>query len=436
MAIYNLISFFGIFVFIFIAWLFSFNRRKINWRAIFWGLSLQFLFALFVFQFSLGPAIFKFINEVVIKMLSFARDGMYFVFGRLALPPNTIGPSGEESLGFILVFQSLPAVIFFSTLMAILYQMGVMQKVVRAFAFIFTKLMNISGAEALCTSSNIVVGIESVFTIRPYINDMTVSELCTILTAGMATVASTVMAVYVSFLYQKFPTIAGHLISASILSAPATIVISKLICPEESIPKTLGKVVEVDYERSSNIIEAIIKSANEGVKLIVGIVALLLSFLGLLSMINWFIIILGRELGKFLNIPMELSLEKIFSFIYYPFSFLMGVPLEDIGKVSFLLGERTILTELVSYQHLAKFINEGIITNQRSIVIVSYALCGFAHIASLAIFVGGISALAPKRIKDLTKVGFRALIGATLACLMTAAIAGIFATASSAIMKF
>ena len=437
MDIYNLISFLGIFVFMVVAWVFSRNRRNINWRVVFWGGVLQLLFALFIFHIPVGLFLFNWINAAVVKVLSFANSGMYFVFGPLAIPPGATGPAGEKSIGFILAFQALPAVIFFSSLTALLYHLGIMQRIVKAFAFIFTRLMRVSGAEALCTSTNIVMGIESVFTIRPYIEEMTRSELCMILTAGMATIASTVMAVYVGFLYHEFPTIAGHLVSASILSAPASIIMSKLLYPEDGHPKTLGKMVEAHYEKSSSWVEAIIKGSGEGVKMVVGIVALLLAFLGLLAMVNWFITFLGHKIGAFFGIPLHLSLQKILSFIYYPFSLLMGVPFSDIARVSNLLGERTIVTELVSYQHLAQYISNGELINPRSIILTSYALCGFAHIASLAIFVGGTASLAPRRAKDLAGLGFRALFAATLACLMTGAVAGVFISAGSTpILKF
>jgi CNT family concentrative nucleoside transporter len=201
---------------------------------------------------------------------------------------------------------------------------------------------------------------------------------------------------------------------------------SKLLYPEDKHPKTLGQVVAVHYEKPSSWVEAIIRASEEGVKMVVGIVALLLSFLGLLTMANWFIAVLGRWIGASFGVPLNLSLEKILSFLYYPLTFMMGVPIGDIPKVSLLLGERTIVTELVSYQHLAQYISSGVLTNPRSVIITTYALCGFSHIASLAIFVGGIAALAPKRAKDLAQVGFRALFAATLACLMTGAVAGIF----------
>jgi CNT family concentrative nucleoside transporter len=437
MNIYNLISFLGIFSLIFVAWVFSKNRRNINWRVVFWAVALQLLFALFIFLLPIGAFLFNWINDIVVKILSNAFAGMYFVFGPLSITPGATGPAGEKSLGFILAFQALPAVIFFSSLIALLYHIGLMQKVIKVFTFIFTKLMKISGAESLCAASNIVVGIESAFTIRPYIEDMTQSELCTILTAGMATIASTVMAIYVGFLYGEFPTIAGHLISASILSAPAAIVSSKVLYPEEEKPLTLGQVVEAHYEKASNWVEAIIRGSTDGVKLCVGIIALLLSFLGLLALVNWLILVLGHRVGGFFGVSLDLSLQKILSIFYYPLTFMMGVPAEDIAKVSILLGERTIVTELVSYQHLSQYVASGVLSNPRSIIITTYALCGFSHIASLAIFVGGISALAPKRARDLARLGFRALFAATLACLMTGAVAGVFIRASSTtILKF
>lgn len=426
MSRYNIISFVGIFCLMLMAWVLSSDRRNVNWRVIFWGVALQLLFAFFIFRIKQGMALFYWINNVVVKILSFAHAGLYFVFGPLALSPGAVSAAGEKSLGFILAFQALPLAIFFSSLMALLYHLGIMQKIIKGFSWIFTRLMRISGAESLCTSSNIAVGIESVFTIRPYIAEMTRSELCMLLTSGMATIASTVLGVYVGVLKKEFPTIAGHLVSASMLSAPAAIVMSKLIYPEDGKPLTLGYVVAAHYEKSSNWIEAIIRGSHDGVRLVVGIVALLISFLGLLAMCNWVMGVFGNTLGKIVGFPLEISLQKLLTYVYYPFSAFMGVPPYDIPKVSALLGERTIVTELVSYQHLVALIRSGELANPRSIVIATYALCGFSHIASLAIFVGGGAVLAPRRAKDLAQLGFRALYAATLACLMTGAVAGVF----------
>jgi CNT family concentrative nucleoside transporter len=330
---------------------------------------------------------------------------------------------GETSPGFILAFQALPSIIFFSSLVSLLYYLNIVPAVIKVFAKVFTYLMRISGAEALCASSSIFVGIESALTVRPYIQEMTRSELCTVLTAGMSTIASTVLAFYVGFLHKEFPAIAGHLISASVISAPAAIMMSKLVVPETETPRTLGVRVQAAKDgRSTTWIESIINGANDGMKLCVGIVALLLAFLGLLSMCNWMLGLIGAEL-----FGVGLSLQLILKFFYYPLAMIMGVPLQDAGTVASLLGERTIATEVVAYQHLNQFIQAGTLTNPRSITIASYALCGFAHIASLAIFVGGYSALAPSRARDLAQLSFRALYAATLACLMTGCVAGLFA---------
>lgn len=413
----NLISLVGMFGLILLAWLGSNNRRVINWRVIVWGVILPLVFGFFIFQVSAGHNLFIIVNNGVDKILSFAKEGMVFLFGPLALSPGETG-----SLGFILAFQALPTIIFFSALMALLYYIGLMSPIIKGFSWLFTKLMRISGAESLYVSSNIFVGVESAFTVRPYLARMTNSELCTILTMGMGSVASTVLALYTAILKPQFGMIAGHLVSASIMAAPISILISKLILPETQTPETLGLSVNEKYDKPANWIEAIIQGANEGVRLCVGIVALLLAFLGLLAMVNW---ILGATVG--------ISLQQILGYLFYPLTVLMGVPIEDVPIVSQLLGERVIVTEFVAYQDLAKHIQNGVISS-RSMVIATYALCGFAHIASLAIFVGGTAALVPERAKDIARVGFRALIAATITCLVLGAIAGIFFTDADTIL--
>lgn len=419
----RLISLFGLFFLMFLAWAASRDRKYVNFRLILTGLLFQCLFALIVFRAPAGVVVFSWLNDVALKVISFAKEGMYFVFGPLAVSPGETGPMGEASLGFILAFQALPSIVFFSSLVSALYYFNIIPTLIRVFARIFTYLMRISGAESLCASSNIFVGVESAVTIRPYIQDMTASELCTVLTAGMGTIASTVLAVYVGFLHAEFPSIAGHLISASVISAPAAIIMSKLVVPETEIPKTLGISVEVERDRRSTTwIESIINGANDGMKLCVGIITLLLAFLGLLSMCNSILGYIGCKV-----FGASLSLQLVLKYLYFPLTIIMGVPLHDAGHVATLLGERTIATELVSYQHLNQLIHDGVLTDAKSITIASYALCGFAHIASLAIFVGGYSALAPKRAKDLAQLGFRALYAATLACLMTGCVAGLFA---------
>ena len=426
MESYNLVSLAGIFILLGFAWLCSSNRRILNWQLILWGVGLQLLFALFIFQVPAGARIFLFINNVVVKVLNSATAGTRFLFGRLALPPGTVDESGETSLGFILAFQALPTVIFFAALVGALYYLKMIPWLIRGFAQVFTRLMRLSGAESLCVSSNIFVGIESSLTIRPHLNEMTRSELCTILAAGMGTIASSMMAIYVFILQSEFPTIAGHLVSASILAAPGAVVMAKILLPEDEVPTTLGKKIEPHYEQENNLIEAIINGANNGVRLLVGIVALLLAFLGLVALMDLFLGIVGGWLNGWLNWRVDFSLRGLLGYVFYPFTLIIGVPPSDAGPIARIIGERTVLTEVQSYRDLAKLLAQDVLKHPRSAVITTYALCGFAHVASLAIFVGGIAALAPKRTKDLSELGFRALLAATLGCLMTAAVAGTF----------
>ena len=435
MDLYNLISFLGLFLFLFLAWAISENRRSINFRTVIAGLGLMLLFAFFIFLFPYGPKVFLFLNNVFLVFLNASGAGAEFLFGTLALPPGTVDAGGAKSLGFILAFQVFPVIIFFSAIMSVLYFYGIMQKVIKGFSSVFTKFMQVSGAESLVVASNIFVGIESAFTVRPYINNMTRSELCMILTAGMATVSSSVMGLYVFILQGEFPTIAAHLISASLLSAPATIIISKILVPETESAETAGLNVDPSYKRESGVIEAVIKGSEGGVRMIVGIAALLVAVLGILKLLDLGTVNIGHYINLFLNIDVDWSLKSLLGYAFYPFTLMIGIPFDDALKISGVIGERLVLTEVVSYQDLAKLIKDGEITNKMTIVVTSYALCGFAHFASMAIFVGGISALAPKRTSDIAKLGIKALIAATIACLITACIAGIFYTPDFALFS-
>jgi CNT family concentrative nucleoside transporter len=416
------------------AWLFSANRRVINWRVIVWGCLLQLLFALFIFVVPAGAEAFRFINDALVKVIDVASAGTKFIFGRLALPPGTTNEWGEKSLGFIFAVQVLPQIIFFASLMAVLYYIGLMSWIVRLFAKIFTKLMRVSGAESLCTASNIFVGIESATTIRPYLEKMTRSELCTILTAGMATIASTVLAIYILILQKQFPTIAGHLVSASFLSAPAAIIMSKIMLPETETPETLGMDVHPYYERESSLIESIINGANAGLKLAVGVVALLIAFLGLVALIDFIFTGAGVRINEIAGVNIDWSLKGLLGYVFYPFTLIIGVPPADAFEISKIIGERAIVTETKSYMDLAVLISKGALRHPRSAFLATYALCGFAHVASLAIFVGGTAALVPERTSDLSAVGPRALLAATLACLMTASVAGTFFNGGSILL--
>ena len=431
---YHLVSLTGVVALAGIAWLCSQNRSIVNGRLIFWGMTLQLFFALFIFVLPAGRTFFLFINDGVVAVLKSAMAGPEFVFGRLALPPGAVGEGGETSLGYFLAFQGLPTVIFFAALVGALYYLRILPLIIRGFAFVFSKLMRISGAESLSASSNIFVGVESALVVQPHLKDMTRSELTTVLTAGMATIASTVLALYVFYLQDLLPTIAGHLVSASFLSAPAAVVMSKLIVPETEQPKTLGVSVKPHYEREENLIVAIINGAWSGLRLLGGIITLLIAFLGIMALIDLILGGVGGVVNQWFGWSFEWSLTGFLGYVFYPFALLLGIPPADALEVARLLGERPIATEVAAYQHLADLLANGELVHPRSAIICSYALCGFAHVASLAIFVGGVGALAPERVKDLSRLGFRALLAATLACLMTGAVAGVFYTSGSILL--
>ena len=433
MDVYNLVSFAGIFVLVGFAWILSADKKNMNFKVIIWGIALQILFALFIFVVPAGSRVFLVVNDVVVKVLDSASAGAEFVFGPLAVPPGAQSETGEKSIGFILAFQAFPTIIFFSALIAILYYFRIMPLIIRAFAYVFTKLMRISGAESLVAASNIFVGIESALTVKPYLGRMTQSELCTILTAGMATIASNVLAFYVFSLEPQFPRIAGHLVSASLLSAPAALVMSKIIFPESGSPETLGVHVRPFYEKENSLFEAIINGANAGVKMIVGIAALLIAVVGLVALVDLFLSTLGTWV---FGLETQLSLKAIFGYIFYPVTLILGVPVSDAGEVSRIIGERLIVTEVVAYKDLATALEQNLLHYKRSAVITTYALCGFAHLASMAIFVGGVCALAPDKTRNVAAVALRALLAATLACLMTACVAGTFFTEGKASILF
>lgn len=431
---YNLVSAGGVFILIFFSWLFSAYRKQVNMRVIVCGLALQCVCAVFIFCVPMGVQFFLFMNKCVVMLLNASSAGTEFVFGRLALSPGTVNQQGESSLGFFLAFQGLPTIIFFSSLMAILYFYNIIPVVIRFFSRIFGAVMKVSGAESLVAASNIFVGIESAFTVRPHLNTMTRSELCTVLSAGMATVASNVLALYVYSLRAQFPNIAGHLVSASLLSAPAALMMSKILLPETEQPKTLGVVVAMEYEKENSVFEAVINGAQAGAKMIVGIAAVLIAVLGLVAVCDLLLSSVGSMMHALFAVQGEWSLKGVCGYVFYPFTLVMGVPFADTGVIAKIIGERIIVTEVVAYQDLARVLQAGGLVHPRSAVIATYALCGFAHVASLAIFVGGLSALAPTRVCDIAQVAPRALCAATLACFLTACIAGIFFTNSSLLL--
>jgi CNT family concentrative nucleoside transporter len=416
----------GFFVFAGLAWLLSNNRRRVSGKTVAWGLGLQLLIGLLVFRLPGAQRLFLWLNDAVLALLNVTKSGTAFLFGPLAAAPGEPG-----SVGFILIFQVLPVAIFFSAFTAALYHLRLLQLVVRLFARVFHRAMRISGAESLCGASNIFVGIESALVIRPYLDKMTRSELLTVLTTGMATVASSTLGIYVASLSGLFPQIAGHLLSASVISIPAAVVVTKLLLPETEVPETLAQVPPEDAAaRSGNLMSAIIQGAMDGLKLAAGISALLIAMLGLVALVDKLLAWPSAWLG----LAEPLSLVKILGWVFYPLAALLGIARADIAEAAQLLGGRVMLTEVVSYQSLAQLIATGQLTDPRTVVILSYALCGFAHVASMAIFVGGTAALAPARRDDLASLGWRALLAATLATLMTGCVAGIFSTGQGVLL--
>jgi concentrative nucleoside transporter, CNT family len=451
---YRLVSFIGMLVLVAIAFLISNNKKRVSFRILILGIALQVFFAIIILpnsplnraikgslgtETAPGEVFFAAMNDAVIKLLSFAEDGSRFVFGNLVYNQVPVmmptGPDGRLSAtagavaqtGAYFAFNVLPTIIFFSSLMAVLYYLGVMQKVVAFFAKIMEKFLGTSGAETLSASANIFVGqTEAPLVVRPYVNDMTVSELMVVMVGGFATVAGGVMAAYVGMLKDYFPDIAGHLISASIMSAPAAIVMAKLMYPETEVPKTLGGV-KIKLPRTNvNIIDAAASGAGTGLTLALNVGAMLLAFIALISMANFLIEQFGYLLDLIFGITTNLSLDIILGWVFSPLAWVMGVPWADCETVGRLLGEKMAINEFVAYASLANLLESGAQLHERSIVIATYALCGFANFSSIAIQIGGIGGIAPQRRHDLARIGFKAMIGGTLAAFMTGTIAGIF----------
>ncbi|MDA2934650.1 nucleoside permease nupX, partial [Acidobacteria bacterium AH-259-D05] len=417
----NLISFLGLLVLGGLAWAVGGFRRPIAWRTIFGSGVLMLALGGLVFLLPQTRVLLLAVNDLVVALLTASLVGSEFLFGPLALNPGATTAAGEPSVGFILAAQVLPAVIFFAALMAACYHLGLIQPVIRMFGRLFKKTLQLSGAEALAGSSNIFVGIESAMTIRPYLTGMTRSELLTLLTCAMSTVASTTLALYVFFLKDVFPQIAGHLISASVLSIPAAALVSKLILPETDRPETLGSLPPIaESQRHGNIMAALSAGSWDGLKLAAGIATLLIAVLGLVGILDLVLAKLTAPLEVWLGQP--LTLERILGWIFTPLAWLLGLEGSDLSGAAQLLGKRIILTEVVAYQQLGEMATAQTLS-PRALLVLSYALCGFAHVASVGIFVGGITALVPSRRNDLTALAFRALVGSTLATLMTGALA-------------
>ncbi len=417
----NLYSLLGCAVLILLGWASSTNRRRISWPTVGIGLLMMAGIGTIVFWVPAFRSVLLWLNNAVNTLLAASTEGSKLVFGSLA------DGSDPKGLGYILAFQVLPAVVFFSVITSLLYHVGFLPWLVRLTARLVHRGLRLSGAEALSTASNTFLGIESALIVRPFLDQMTRSELMMVLTAGLASIASTVLALYVSFLHSTFPYIAGHLISASVLSIPAAVIMSKLTVPEDGTPATMGRIPEIDsYIGSRHWMGSIVWGANEGVKLAVGIGALLIGLRGLVALLD---LLLGSG-SAWMTMAItghetRVTLTNVLTWIAYPLILCLGLDPSEWPIAAHLIGERWLLTEVIAYQDLAEFASRNALS-ARGLLVLSYALCGFTHVASVAIFVGGTAALAPSRRDDLAALSWRSLWAATLATLLTGAMAGVF----------
>lgn len=437
----------GILFLIGIAFLFSNNKKNINWRLVLSGLGIQAILAILLIKgdvlgsfFSpLGwpKEFFRWISSLFVLVLNFTTEGALFVFGDLAKAPGS-----ENSLGFFFAFQVLPTIIFFASLMSVLYYLGIMQRIVQGMAWVMAKLMGTSGAESLSCTANIFVGqTEAPLMIKPFLKGMTKSEVLTIMTGGMATIAGGVMAAYIQILSQSFADSMGmeinearlmfatHLLGASVMAAPAALLLSKIIFPETKIPETKGNVKVKVEKNSSNVLEAAASGASDGLSLALNVGAMLIAFIALIALINYMLEgfgslvglneILLSQYGKPLNLQLVLGLVLQFVAVG------IGVPWESAVQFGSLIGSKIVLNEFVAYFEMSNLIAAKELINDKAIVMATYALCGFANFSSIAIQIGGLSPLAPERKSDFAQLGLKAVLGGTLSTLMTATLAGI-----------
>ncbi|MBJ6978623.1 MULTISPECIES: nucleoside transporter C-terminal domain-containing protein [unclassified Luteimonas] len=415
---------FGLAVLIGITWLFSNNKGRVDWKLVVTGVTLQIAFAALVLLVPGGREVFDWLGQLFVRVLGFVNAGSEFIFGSLM---------DVSTYGFIFAFQVLPTIIFFASLMAVLYHFGVMQLVVRAMAWAITKVMRVSGAETTSVCASVFIGqTEAPLTVRPYISRMTESELITMMIGGMAHIAGGVLAAYVGMLGAGDPAqqafYAKHLLAASIMAAPATLVIAKILIPETGEPLTRGTVKMEVENTTSNVIDAAAAGAGDGLKLALNIGAMLLAFIALIAMINAPLTWLGDVTGVAAAIGKPTDLSAIFGYVLAPVAWLIGVPWSDAGTVGSLIGQKVVINEFVAYLQLADIVNgrvEGVSLSDEGRLIATYALCGFANFSSIAIQIGGIGGLAPDRRQDLARFGLRAVLGGTIATLMTATIAGV-----------
>ncbi|HEV7489967.1 MAG TPA: nucleoside transporter C-terminal domain-containing protein [Rhodanobacteraceae bacterium] len=420
---------FGLAVLVGIAFVFSNNKRAVSPKLVLSGVALQLVFATLVLKLPFGRDVFNAIATGFVKLLDFVRVGSEFIFGTL---------TDTTKFGFVFAVQVLPTIIFFASLTGVLYHLGIMQRIVRGMAWIITKVMNVSGAETTSVCASVFIGqTEAPLTIKPYLERMTQSELMTVMIGGMAHIAGSVMAAYVGLLGGDDPVqkqfFAKHLLTASVMAAPATLMLAKILVPETQEPLTRG-TVKLDVERTTaNVIDAAATGAGDGLRLALNVGAMLLAFIALIALVNSPIQWLGdlawgdgASINAWLSAsagrPVDLSLQTIFGWILAPLAWLIGVPWQDANLVGSFIGEKVVVNEFVAYVDMSKHLDQ---LTRQSQLIATYALCGFANFSSIAIQIGGIGGLAPNRRADLARLGLRAVLGGSLATFMTATIAGV-----------
>jgi concentrative nucleoside transporter, CNT family len=417
-------SFFGLFGMVGLAWLMSEGKRQVPWRVVIWGMLLQLGFGLVVLSPQAQVLFFTYVDSGVRTLIGFSERGADFAFQTVD-PHYVTGPDGAQKFyaGHIspplktFAFWILPSIIFFSSLMAVSYHLGLMQKIVHGMAWLMFRTMGTSGAETLSTAANVFLGqTEAPLLVKPFLARMTRSELFCVMLGGFANTAGGVLAAYVGFLHDV-PGIAGHLVTSSILSAPATLVIAKVMIPEREVPETANSMGLNDERPDGNVMAAAARGASEGMQLAINVAAMLIAFVALMAMADW-------ALGLIPVMGAPLSLSRALGWCFTPLAFLMGIPWDEAGAVGRLLGEKLVLTEFIAYVHLGALQASANPLSERSAVIASYALCGFANFASVGIQLGGIGPLAPHRSNELAALSFRAMLGGSLATFMTACVAG------------
>jgi len=416
-----------------VAWLMAEDRKRIPWRVVLWGLGLQLALGFLVLRTPAGAAFFEGMNQVVRAVLGFATEGGRFIFGDLVGDYIPVGegepgngpftPTGNTwaRSGSFFAFRVLPNIIFVSSLMTVLYHLGIMQRLVKGVAWIMQRTMRTSGAETLCAASNIFVGlIEAPLVVKPYVESMTRSELMAVMTAGMATISGGVLAAYAGMLSPFQPDVAGHLIAASIMSAPAAFVMAKIMVPETGEPVTAG-TLSIDIEkRDVNVIDAAARGAGEGLRLALVVGAMLIAFIALIAMLNAMV----GWVGGLAGFP-DLTIEMMMGYALSPVAWLLGVSWAEAGTVGQLIGLEVVLNEFVAFVRLESLLSQGAALSERSVIISTYALASFANFGSVAMTIGGLSGLAPSRRHELAQLGLRAMVAGLLGALTTAAVAGL-----------